>query len=492
MATFDINALMGNPLFQVGLGLLQAGGPQRQPVGWGQGLAQGLQNWQQAQQFQTQQDDARQQQQWRQLQLQSAQQELGRQQQLRTLQQRFLRPDGALGYGTGLRGEQARLLLDQGGESADFQQDPGGGTADFQQANLAAINDGLNSVAPDGQAEPVRSGPDLPGYLASALGQGLIDPQDYLKWVSQSRRQVKEFADLVDPASGQRVKVPLYDTGEAGAPLPYQVPSTVKGVADTGDALVAYDETGQPMQQFAKGWAPGQAEKLDIEQGQLDVARANAERANQELQLTTQRFLAEQQQQGFANNVTLENLKLAQQNAARAQQELGLRQQMAQQKAQTGPQAAGRAGLDAIRAGQRLFFDDQGEFRLALAAAANVGGKGLPGWGEARQARSNLEQAIQAYALQVTGTTFTDQQMESLRNTFLPGIGDTTASARDKFQRLEAFLLRLASTGNAADPGTGKGTGTGTGTGSGAAVRYRNPKTGQVVEWNGRAWVPAR
>lgn len=120
------------------------------------------------------------------------------------------------------------------------------------------------------------------------------------------------------------------------------------------------------------------------------------------------------------------------------------------------PQKGGEAGMSAesagkvamadqaildIRGARSIIFDKDGSLNKETVAAINVPGTaGLPLHENARKAYSMLYNAMESKLRIETGAAATEREIRSILNRFLPKISDTTAVAKDKLDRLEAFM----------------------------------------------------
>ena len=91
---------------------------------------------------------------------------------------------------------------------------------------------------------------------------------------------------------------------------------------------------------------------------------------------------------------------------------------------------------------------------------------------------------ITAILRKESGATISDNEFETARRQYIPQRGDSPEVLRQKADaRRRAFETMRSSAG------TGR-TGASPGGGSGVGQQFTNPSTGEVIEWNGSAYVP--
>ena len=91
---------------------------------------------------------------------------------------------------------------------------------------------------------------------------------------------------------------------------------------------------------------------------------------------------------------------------------------------------------------------------------------------------------ITAILRKESGATISDNEFETARRQYIPQRGDSPEVLRQKADaRRRAFETMRSSAG------TGR-TGASPGGGSGVGQQFTNPSTGEVIEWNGTAYVP--
>lgn len=370
MAGFDWssigNKLMGlqtDPMMNIGMGLLQAGQWSDKPQSISSGLLAGMQNFQAAKANQQAMK-------MREMDMQQAQAEIDDKKALREMANRYLKPSqGILGYGVNADTEQAKGLLQPTGDK------------EFDAFNLAATNDALNSNAPAGKAEAVQGprGPDFQGYLNAGMQAGLLDPGKVQEILAAMKPKVSKWADT---ANGM---MPLYESGEAGAPVEFQrptdkanlvqaknvngemvwitpqqaldggfaVPDKIAGQMDGGDQKYLFTDTGKVMPGVTVGMSPTQAGQL-----QNDTIRTQTGVRAEDRQGQAQDWT--QQYQGQQLNNEQERIGIAKEAEARQQAALGANVQQAQQDYNLAKQ---RVELERQKFGQE---SEQSRAELAL------------------------------------------------------------------------------------------------------------------------------
>ena len=106
-----------------------------------------------------------------------------------------------------------------------------------------------------------------------------------------------------------------------------------------------------------------------------------------------------------------------------------------------GKVAMAQQSIDAIGTFRKLAFDKDGGLNRGLIAAVSTPGMaGMPGYSDARIARSAIRNAIEAKLRLETGAAATSSEVDRTLDRFLPTIGDTAESAKFKLDELEKFF----------------------------------------------------
>lgn len=94
-----------------------------------------------------------------------------------------------------------------------------------------------------------------------------------------------------------------------------------------------------------------------------------------------------------------------------------------------------------IRNAESLLFDKEGNLNRTLTAAVNIPGTaGMPGYTDARTVYSAIENAVAAKLRLETGAAANAGEITNIANRFKPSPFDTSDSARDKLKRLREFM----------------------------------------------------
>lgn len=110
---------------------------------------------------------------------------------------------------------------------------------------------------------------------------------------------------------------------------------------------------------------------------------------------------------------------------------------------------------------------------------------------EFQRARAAVGAIAQSYLYMASGAAAPAEEVKKIVDSVTPVIGDKPPAIADKQQRLRNLVnaIRL-NAGNAA-PAAGQPP-PGAGAGGGPRPRATNPQTGQVLEFDGQQWVPAK
>jgi hypothetical protein len=94
-----------------------------------------------------------------------------------------------------------------------------------------------------------------------------------------------------------------------------------------------------------------------------------------------------------------------------------------------------------IRGVREKLIDDKGKLNRGIVAAMNMPlSSGMPFSSDAREAYSQMYNAVEAKLRIETGAAATGREVVSILNRFLPRVSDTDSVAKNKLERLEEFM----------------------------------------------------